>query len=135
MTVKLQTEHHLVFLRLTGGCTDSSESTIVKMPHFWKSHVAAQLYYGNRPTYDNFDIITSVCIQCTDKTAHCNCLVECYFSLTQRMEILLGSYQTLDLHWICQPGRLKYQSIDKVLPVLSGHSKMTKTWLSRPIIA
>ena len=33
MTVKLLTEHHLEFLSLKGGCTGSSESTLVKMPH------------------------------------------------------------------------------------------------------
>ena len=43
MTVELLTEHHLEFLSLKGGCTDRSESTHVKMPHCWKSHVAAQL--------------------------------------------------------------------------------------------
>ena len=43
MTVKLLTEHHLEFLSLTGDCTDSSESTLVKMPHCWKSHVTAQI--------------------------------------------------------------------------------------------
>ena len=43
MTVKLLTEHHLEFLGLTGGCTGSSESTLVKMPHCWKSHVTAQI--------------------------------------------------------------------------------------------
>ena len=37
------TEHHLEFLSLKGGCTGSSESTLVKMPHCWKSHVTAQL--------------------------------------------------------------------------------------------
>ena len=36
MTVKLRTEHHLEFLSLKGGCTGSSESTLVKMPHCWK---------------------------------------------------------------------------------------------------
>ena len=36
MTVKLLTEHHLEFLSLKGGCTGSSESTLVKMPHCWK---------------------------------------------------------------------------------------------------
>ena len=41
MTVKLLTEHHLEFLNLKGGCTGSSESTLVKMPHCWKSHVTA----------------------------------------------------------------------------------------------
>ena len=44
MSVKLLTGHHLRFLSLKGGCTGSSESTLVKMPHCWKSHAAAQLY-------------------------------------------------------------------------------------------
>ena len=39
MIVKLLTEHHLEFLSLKGGCTGSFESTLVKMPHCWKSHV------------------------------------------------------------------------------------------------
>ena len=43
MIVMLLTEHHLEFLSLKGGCRGSSESTLVKMPHCWKSHVTAQL--------------------------------------------------------------------------------------------
>ena len=43
MIVKLLTEHHLEFLSLKGGRTGSSESTLVKLPHFWKSHVTAHL--------------------------------------------------------------------------------------------
>ena len=43
MIVKLLTKHHLEFLSLKGGCTGSSESTLVKMPHCWESHVAAQI--------------------------------------------------------------------------------------------
>ena len=43
MTVKLLTEHHLEFLSLKGGYTGSSESTLVKMPHCWKSHVTSLL--------------------------------------------------------------------------------------------
>ena len=39
MLVTLLTEHYLEFLSLTRGCTDSSESIHVKMPHFWKSHI------------------------------------------------------------------------------------------------
>ena len=31
-----------MFLSLTGGCTGLYESTHVKLPHCWKSHVAAQ---------------------------------------------------------------------------------------------
>ena len=41
MTVRLLTEHYLEFLSLKGGCTGSSESTLIKMPHCWKSHVTA----------------------------------------------------------------------------------------------
>ena len=44
MLVKLLTEHHLAFLSLQGGCTCSSESTLVKIPHCSKSHVEARLY-------------------------------------------------------------------------------------------
>ena len=43
VTVQLLTEHHLEFLSLKGGCTGSSESTLVKMPHCWKSHVTAHM--------------------------------------------------------------------------------------------
>ena len=43
MTVKLLTEYLSEFLRLKGGCTGLPESTHVKMPHCWKSHVMAQL--------------------------------------------------------------------------------------------
>ena len=43
--VKLLTEHHFEFLSLKGGCRVSSESTHVKMPHCWKSHVLAQIVY------------------------------------------------------------------------------------------
>ena len=38
MSVKLLTEHNLEFLSLKGGFAGSSESTLVKMPHCWKSH-------------------------------------------------------------------------------------------------
>ena len=44
MIAKLLPEHHLEFLGLKEGCTDSSESTHVKMPHCWKSHVAAHFF-------------------------------------------------------------------------------------------
>ena len=44
MTVKLLTEHYLVFLSLKGGCIGSSESTHVKMPHSWKPRVMAHYH-------------------------------------------------------------------------------------------
>ena len=43
MRVMLLTEHHLEFLSIKGGCTGSSESTLIKMTHCWKSHVAAPI--------------------------------------------------------------------------------------------
>ena len=45
MSVKLLTEQHLEFLRLTGGCTGSSESIHVKMLHCCKSHVMAEIAF------------------------------------------------------------------------------------------
>ena len=41
MAVKLLTEHHFESLSLKGGCTGSSGSTFVKIPHCWISHVTA----------------------------------------------------------------------------------------------
>ena len=43
MIVKLLTEHYLGFLSLKGGCRGLSESTLVKMPHCWKSHELAHI--------------------------------------------------------------------------------------------
>ena len=45
MSGKLLTEHDLEFLSLIGGCRGPSESTLVKIPHCWKSHVTAHLHY------------------------------------------------------------------------------------------
>ena len=41
MTVKLLTKRHFEVLSLKGG---SSESTLVKMPNCWKSHVEARYF-------------------------------------------------------------------------------------------
>ena len=38
------TENHMEFLSLKGGCTGSSESTLVRMSHSWKANVAARLF-------------------------------------------------------------------------------------------
>ena len=43
MIVKLLTEHHLEFLSLKGGCTGSSDSTLVKMSNCWNSHTMAHM--------------------------------------------------------------------------------------------
>ena len=41
MSTKLLTEQCLEILSLKGSCTGSSEATLAKMPHCWKSHVTA----------------------------------------------------------------------------------------------
>ena len=46
MTINLLTEHHLKFLSLKGGYIGSLESTFVKIPHCWKFHVAAHIYWA-----------------------------------------------------------------------------------------
>ena len=46
MSVKLLTAHYLEFKSLKGGCTGSSESTLVKMLHCWKSHDAAKVLFS-----------------------------------------------------------------------------------------
>ena len=43
MSVELPAEHHLEFLSLKGDCTGLSESTLVEMPHCWKSQVTAHI--------------------------------------------------------------------------------------------
>ena len=50
MDVKLLTEHRLEFVSLKAGCTGSSESTLVKMPHC----LAAQfrIYWPRADAYD-----------------------------------------------------------------------------------
>ena len=45
MNVKLLNEHHLEFLSLKGDCTASSETTLAKMPHCWKSNVTAHFCF------------------------------------------------------------------------------------------
>ena len=53
MTVKLLTKQHIECLSLKEGCTGSSESTPVKMPNCWKSHIAGH-YYQTVLTQMNF---------------------------------------------------------------------------------
>ena len=58
MSVKLLTEHHLELLSLKGCCTALSESTHVKMLHYWKSHVTAHIYNVNYIVLGIISIIT-----------------------------------------------------------------------------
>ena len=51
MSNKLLIEHHLEFLSLKRGCAGLSESTLVKMPHCWKSHVIITSYFDRKCRY------------------------------------------------------------------------------------
>ena len=67
MSVKLLIEHHLAFQRIKGGCTGWSESTLVKMPHCWKSHVMGHFMYIQK-------VQTSLCILKSDQNLCCSLL-------------------------------------------------------------
>ena len=60
MSVKLLAEQHLEFLSLKIGCTGLSESTLVKMPHCWKSHVVAHRVDAKTSVSTFFSHIRSV---------------------------------------------------------------------------
>ena len=51
MSVELLTENHWEFLSLKVGFTDSSESTLVKMSHCWKSHDTAEMHIFTSQEY------------------------------------------------------------------------------------
>ena len=56
MTVQLLTEHHLGFLSFKGSCTGSSVSTLVNIPHCWKSHATAHICSAQSENLDNSGI-------------------------------------------------------------------------------
>ena len=62
MSVKLLTEHLLEFLNSKGGCTGSSESILVKMPHCWKSHVMAHMK-NHQPHYSSAEARVVACLK------------------------------------------------------------------------
>ena len=71
VTVKLLAGLHLELLSLKGGYTGLSESIHVKMPHCWKSHAAAHIFfYHLSRTYD--DCLTiCVNVSCPDAGPGC----------------------------------------------------------------
>ena len=52
MSDKLLTENNLEFLSLKGGCTGSSECTLVTLPHCRKSHAMAHFISFHRRSND-----------------------------------------------------------------------------------
>ena len=101
MGVKLLTEHRLEFVSLKGGCTGSSESTLVRMPHCWKSHVAASSrcvrYAGyihiskKRENSDKCHKSSFSCMQCAVSCS--SSLKLCFFFMqTHEKETAIGNF-------------------------------------------
>ena len=64
MIVKRLTEHHLESISLKGGCRGLSESTNVKMPHCWKSHAVADMFYSEIQAIQFHDLINHCELTC-----------------------------------------------------------------------
>ena len=100
MSVKLLTEHRLEFVSLKGGCTGSSESTLVKMPHCVAAQASSRYvrYAGyihiskKRKTSDKYHKSCFSCMQCT---VSCSSLLKFfffYFMQTHEKMTQLGNY-------------------------------------------
>ena len=94
MSVKLLTEHRLEFVGLKADCTGSSESTLVKMPYCWKSHVAAQFMSRcskKRKNSDKYHKSSFSCMQCA---VSCSSSLKLFlvFMQTHEKETHLGNY-------------------------------------------
>ena len=122
MGVKLLTEHRLEFVSLKGDCTGSSESALVKMPHCWKSHVAAQFmsrcvrYAGyihiskKRKNSDKYHKSSFSCMQCA---VSCSSSLKlfCFFMQTHEKETQLGNYVLLLSPLSCAKATACYSSL------------------------
>ena len=72
--MRLLTEYHLEFLSLTEGCTGWSETTLVRVPHCWKSHVAAHFMFVDQSFNCSYMLIgpekNYIMLQRGDHTVH-----------------------------------------------------------------
>ena len=85
MSVKLLTENHLEFLSLKGGCTGSSECTLVKTPHCWKSSViCVLLYHTDDVPWPTFGFICYSVLILTQMLI-CKKNLKCFSSLEQEV--------------------------------------------------
>ena len=122
MSVKLLTEHRLEFVGLKADCTGSSESTLVKMPYCWKSHVAAQFmsrcvrYAGyihilkKRKNSDKYHKSSFSCMQCA---VSCSSSLKLFiaFMQTHEKETHLSNYVLCAKSvFVCQSRRMLPES-------------------------
>ena len=85
MTVKLLNEHYPEFLSLTGSYIGSSESTLFKMPHCWKSHVAVQLFlrrqvYFSLRRHEIYNNVVCATSKASYQPAHMRSLIRAFAS-------------------------------------------------------
>ena len=122
MGVKLLTGHRLDFVSLRGGCTCSSESTLVKKQHFRGSiyDILASSrrirYVGyihiskNRKNSDNYHKSSFSCMQCAFSCSSSLKLFLlfccCFFMQTHEKETQLGNYV------LCNKSAFVRQSMD-----------------------
>ena len=109
MIVKLLTEYHLEFLSLKGGCRGSSESTLVKMPHCWKSHATAHYAFSAAISFTlEWGLVleggvsqtgASALLGSHHDTSHLSLVaVDCHFHQKESvMRLGLGFWDTADL--------------------------------------
>ena len=98
MSVKLLTEHRLEFVSLKGGCTGSSESTLVKMRHcvaaqfmiYWLRTDAYNHISEKRKNSDKYHKSSFSCMQCAVSCS--SSLKLCFFFMpTHEKETQLGN--------------------------------------------
>ena len=115
MILKLLTEHRLDFV----SCTGSTESTLVKMPHCWKSHVAAQAsrcvgyihISKKRKNSDKYHKYSFSCMQCA---VSCLSSLKLFFAMqTHEKETQLGNYVCVLSPLSCAKATACYPSLKK----------------------
>ena len=112
MAVKLRSKQLLEFLTLKGGCTGWSESTLVKMPHCWKSHALAQILFSGMylSSLDKQRICVNKQLKSSKKQLKLNvCLpksnsVELYAITCDVIAYLLVHFNSICVIYKCQPG-------------------------------
>ena len=121
MTVKLLTEHHLEFLSLKGGCTGSSEFTLVK----WQSHVVAQLYLSPRMASTAFRSKAVICCCLFIVVAAIGLGVLCW--VLQCWCWLLVSFLVEPVHEISNNGMCDQQSLRSACAYAQSDQSLCKS--------
>ena len=144
MTLRPLTQHGLEFLSLKGGCTGSSKSTLVKIPHCWKSHVAV-FFMRTAKTLIRLSWCLGWSVSSLHTQPHCfvftcrrsinkslNC-TQLYLHKSLYSKTVWSGHLEIDKTKIFMTigSLMKVESTYiknyKVKPILSGHSEIDKT--------